>query len=103
MNGICANCGTAINGKYCYECGQKAHIGRLSMHELFHEIWHGLTHTDKGILKLIKDLCFHPKSVYENYFKGHRKSYFSPVLFFLVTAGLLAYLYGFVYDYEDKT
>ncbi|HTD99247.1 MAG TPA: DUF3667 domain-containing protein [Mucilaginibacter sp.] len=102
MNGICANCGTGINGKYCYACGQKAHIGRLSMHEIFHEIWHGLTHTDKGILKLIKDLFLHPKRVYENYFNGQRKNYFSPALFFLVTAGILVYLYGFVFDYQDK-
>ena len=102
MNAICANCGAVLNGKYCHECGQKATVGRLKMHDLFHELWHAFTHTDKGILRLIKDLAISPKSVYINYLGGQRKKYFSPILFFLVTAGIVAYLYGFVYDHQDK-
>lgn len=102
MNKQCANCGTEVNGKFCHECGQKAKVARLTIHELVHEVWHAFTHTDKGVLKLIKDLFLRPKSVYDNYFIGQRKKYFSPVLFFLVTAGIIAYLYPFIFDYEDK-
>jgi hypothetical protein len=98
----CNNCHTEIAGKYYAECGQKTKTGRLTLHSLFHEFWHALTHTDKGILKLIYDLAVHPKSVYLNYFNGQRKKYFSPVLFFLVTAGISAFLYPYVFDYEDK-
>ncbi|MBD1394149.1 DUF3667 domain-containing protein [Mucilaginibacter sp. ZB1P21] len=98
----CANCGTTLAGKHCHECGQKAGVHRLTLHELFHEVWHVFTHTDKGILRLIKDMFTHPVSVYEGYFGGQRKKYFSPVLFFLVTAGILAYLYPHVFDYEDR-
>ena len=98
----CSNCNTLLAGKHCHECGQKAGVHRLTLHDLFHEVWHTLTHTDKGILKLIKDLFAHPVSVYEGYFAGQRKKYFSPILFFLVTAGLLVFLYPYVFDYEDK-
>ncbi|WP_374951812.1 DUF3667 domain-containing protein [Mucilaginibacter sp.] len=98
----CSNCDTFLTGKHCHECGQKAGVHRLTLHELFHEVWHVFTHTDKGILRLIKDLFLHPTSVYQGYFNGQRKKYFSPVLFFLVTAGILAYLYPHVFDYEDK-
>jgi hypothetical protein len=91
-----------LAGKHCHECGQKAGVHRLTLHELSHEVWHVFTHTDKGILRLIKDLFTHPVSVYEGYFGGQRKRYFSPVLFFLVTAGILAYLYPHVFDYEDE-
>jgi hypothetical protein len=99
---LCANCNNKVNGKYCGECGQRSHVGRLSMHELLHELWHAFTHTDKGILRLIKYLFLHPGSVYKNYFKGQRKHYFSPIIFFLVAAGLLVYLDGLVFDYDDK-
>src|SRR6476646_10857932 len=95
------NCGTLLAGKHCHECGQKAGVHRLTLHELFHEVWHVFTHTDKGILKLIKDLFIRPVSVYDGYFGGQRKKYFSPVLFFLVTAGILTFLYPYVFDYED--
>lgn len=91
-----------LAGKHCHECGQKGQTGRLTLHDLFHEVWHVLTHTDKGVLKLIKDLFIQPTVVYEGYFGGQRKKYFSPILFFLVTAGILAYLYPYVFDYEDK-
>lgn len=98
----CSNCGTFLTGKHCHECGQKANVHRVTLHDLFHEVWHVLTHTDKGIFRLIIDLALRPVSVYEGYFNGQRKKYFSPVLFFLVTAGILAFLSTYVFDYEDK-
>ena len=102
MNGTCTNCSNTLTGKYCSNCGQDAHIGRLTLHELLHDLWHYFTHTDKGVLRLLKDLTLHPRSVYENYFQGQRKKYFSPVVFFLVAAGLLAWLYPHVFEYQNK-
>ena len=57
---ICNNCKTLFEGKFCSNCGQKSSVGELKMHDLLHEFWHSVTHTDKGILKLIKDLFLHP-------------------------------------------
>lgn len=71
------------------------------MKELLHETWHSLTHTDKGVLRLIKDLIIHPKHVYLNYFNGQRKKYFSPVTFFLITTAILIFIGIKVFDYED--
>lgn len=99
---ICNNCGANAEGKYCNQCGQKLGIGRVTTHELMHDAWHGITHTDKGIFKLLKDIVLRPRSFYRNYFGGQRKMYFSPVVFFLLTAGLMVYLYPYVFDYEDK-
>ncbi|MES2828064.1 MAG: DUF3667 domain-containing protein [Bacteroidota bacterium] len=98
----CNNCGAIVNEKFCANCGQKKSTGRLTVHELVHDGWHAVTHTDKGLLKLIKDLLFHPLSFYKNYFNGQRKTYFSPVLFFLLTAGAFALLYAYVFVYQDK-
>lgn len=98
---ICTNCKTPFEGKFCFNCGQKSGVGELKMHDLAHELWHSLTHTDKGILKLIKDLFTHPKRVYFGYFAGKRKTYFSPVTFFLITATILLLIGNKIYDYED--
>src|ERR1700744_3289873 len=101
MSHPCRNCGTLVTSKYCPECGQKGEIGRLNMHAVLHEFWHGFTHTDAGVLRLWLDLLLHPRKTYENYFNGHRKHYFSPVMFFLVSFGLYIALAQKVFVYED--
>ncbi len=98
---ICTNCKTPFEGKFCFNCGQKSSVGELKLHNLLHELWHSVTHTDKGILKLIKDLLIQPKKVYFGYFAGKRKTYFSPATFFLITATALLLIGNKIYDYED--
>ena len=98
----CNNCGALVEKKYCAECGQKTKTSRLDISGLIHDGWHALTHTDAGILRLLKDILLQPKTFYTNYFSGQRKKYFSPVLFFILTAGLVALLYDYVFVYQDK-
>ena len=76
MTANCKNCNNSFVGKFCNNCGQKASVGELTLKDILHETWHSITHTDNGILRLLKDLFFHPKSVYLNYFAGQRKKYF---------------------------
>ena len=98
---LCKNCDRTFEGHFCSHCGQKSSVSELNMHDLVHEFWHSITHTDKGILKVVKDLFLHPKKVYHGYFAGQRKTYFSPVTFFLITATLLLIIGDKIYDYED--
>jgi hypothetical protein len=97
----CNNCENPFEGKHCPNCGQKASVGELNLKALLHEFWHAITHTDKGILKLVKDLLLQPKKVYLGYFSGQRKTYFSPVTFFLISATLLILIGAKIFDYED--
>ncbi|MDZ7935754.1 MAG: DUF3667 domain-containing protein [Emticicia sp.] len=101
MTNSCKNCNYSFVGKFCNQCGQKASVKELKLKDVLHESWHSITHTDSGILKLIKDLFFRPKSVYINYFSGQRKKYFSPVTFFLISVAILLFLGTKVFDYED--
>lgn len=98
---VCNNCHQNFEGKYCSHCGQKAGVGRLTLHEVFHDVIHAFTHAEKGILRLTKELLITPGKVYNGYISGKRKSYFSPVMFFLLTIGLLIFLNGKVSDYEN--
>jgi hypothetical protein len=97
----CNNCQYSFDGKYCNNCGQKASVGRLHLHDLCHESLHAFTHADKGIFKLLKDLLVRPGDAYRKYFSGHRASYFNPVLFFLLTAGFSIFLGDKIFAYED--
>jgi len=64
MSQTCLNCGSLVKSKYCPEWGQKSDIGRINMHALLHEFWHGFTHTDKGVLRLWLDLLLRPRRTY---------------------------------------
>lgn len=97
----CKNCGINFNSNYCPNCGQKNSVSNLTLKEVIHEFWHGITHTDKGILNLIKSLFFTPKEVYFGYFSGQRKKYFSPVTFFLIATSLYIFLKIRIFDFQD--
>lgn len=97
----CNNCQNIFEGKHCNNCGQKATVGNLNLKALFNEAWHSITHTDNGILKLIKDLFLKPKQVYLGYFAGQRKTYFSPVTFFLISIAMMLFIGLQIFAYED--
>jgi hypothetical protein len=98
----CNNCNHVFEGRYCNQCGQKASVGRLSMHAVYHELVHAFTHADKGIVRLVKELAMAPRRVYHGYFAGKRKTYFSPVMFFLLGIGLLIVVKGQLFHWDTK-
>ncbi|MDQ7947524.1 MAG: DUF3667 domain-containing protein [Pedobacter sp.] len=98
----CKNCNYHFNGKFCNNCGQNAHVGPISFKEIVHEIWHNLTHTDKGYLQLFWYLLIKPGQTIRNYLNGRRKSYFSPLTFYLVTTSLLIVCTNPVFEKEDE-
>lgn len=98
----CNNCQHVFEGRHCNQCGQKASVGRLSIHALYHELVHAFTHADKGIVRLLKELAIAPRKVYHGYFAGKRKTYFSPVMFFLLGIGLLIVIKGQLFSWDTK-
>lgn len=97
---VCNNCNLAFEGKYCSHCGQKASVGRLSLHEIIHDAVHAVTHAEKGIVRLAKELLFSPHRLYTAYFSGKRKTYFNPVSFFLILIGLALFFGDKLIRYE---
>lgn len=88
----CPNCSYELrpNEHYCASCGQSTHIHRFNLPHVFHEIFHALTHADKGVLHLIKELAIRPGVVAREYvLEGKRKKYFNPFTFLVLTVGLV--------------
>jgi hypothetical protein len=55
---------------------------------LGHEFFHALTHTDKGIVFLSKEVLLRPGKVAREYNSGKRKKYFNPITFLLIVTAL---------------
>ena len=87
----CKNCGASLSGNFCANCGQKSEIHRVTFGHFAHEFFHAFTHTDKGILLLIKELVTRPGHVAREYLEGKRKKYFNPLTFLIILSSLYAY------------
>ncbi|MBT1701487.1 DUF3667 domain-containing protein [Fulvivirgaceae bacterium PWU4] len=87
----CKNCDVTFDGKFCPNCSQKASTHRFTLGHFIHEFLHAFTHTDKGILFLIKEMFFHPGKVALEYNAGKRKKYFNPITFLLIMTAIQVY------------
>src|SRR5690606_19984201 len=99
----CLNCNKNLHADaaYCAWCGQKANTHRLSFHELSHDAVHYVTHADKSIFKLLKELAKRPGIVAQEYIAGKRQKHFRPLNFFLIVAGIVVFMTSSLYKPND--
>ncbi|MBC7890131.1 MAG: DUF3667 domain-containing protein [Ferruginibacter sp.] len=100
MHSICSNCDQEIipGRHFCSNCGQKAHLHRLSWHDVTHDAIHYFTHADKGVFHLLIQLATKTGTVAREFVQGKRKKYFPPFNFFLIVAAI----YVFVFTLNTK-
>jgi hypothetical protein len=99
---ICKNCGAEYSGKFCNHCGQKASVGRLNWHYLWHEAQHNILHFDRNLFTVLKNLFLRPASAIREYLQGKRVAHFSPfamLVAFGTAAALLTHLLDIPTDY----
>ena len=95
-SGTCANCGAALAGPFCAQCGQRAHLHR-TLGEVFHEFLHGITHFDGKAWKTLPMLLFRPGQLTRSYIEGQRARYIAPVPLFLLVVFLMFFILSFVH------
>jgi hypothetical protein len=93
--GACANCGTALSGPFCAQCGQRAQLHR-TLGAVFHEFLHGITHFDGKTWQTLPMLIFRPGRLIRSYIEGHRARYVAPVPLFLMVIFLMFFALSFV-------
>ncbi len=91
--GPCINCGTVLNGKFCGNCGQPAHIHRTLWH-LVEEALHGILHFDGRFWHTLPKLTFRPGTLTHDYIEGRRARYISPLAAFLFTIFLMFFVFA---------
>ncbi|MCW3834647.1 DUF3667 domain-containing protein [Sphingomonas canadensis] len=80
--GTCLNCGTALIGPHCHQCGQTAHIHR-SLGAIGHDILHGVVHFEGKLWHTLPLLAFRPGKLTRRYIEGERARFVSPIALFL--------------------
>jgi Protein of unknown function (DUF3667) len=93
--GSCGNCGAALSGPFCGQCGQRAHLHR-TVGAVFHEFLHGITHFDGKAWTTLPMLLFRPGQLIRSYIDGHRARYVAPVPLFLMVIFLMFFVLSFV-------
>ena len=84
----CANCGAALQGRFCHACGQKAVGHQLTIRDLLHEALHEFANFDGKIVQTAKRLVFSPGFLTNEFLAGRRARYISPIRVYL-TCSLL--------------
>jgi len=88
----CLNCGTALSGQYCGNCGQRARSRLISLWELISDAFGDLFELDSRIWRTLVPLLLRPGKLTYEYLQGRRASFMPPfrtyivlsILFFLV-------------------
>jgi len=78
----CLNCGAALSGPYCHECGQRAHVHR-TLTAFFHDLAHGVFHLEGKLWHTIPLLVWRPGELTRRYIDGQRARFVSPIALFL--------------------
>jgi len=78
----CLNCGTPLQGPYCLQCGQKAHLHR-SLGSLVHDFVAGLFNFEGKIWRTLPMLAWRPGEMTRRYVEGERARFVSPVAIYL--------------------
>src|SRR3982751_5613017 len=89
----CLNCGAALVGPFCSECGQHAHVHR-TLSAFFHDFLHGVLHFEGKIWRTLPMLVWKPGELTRRYIAGQRSSFVSPIALFLFCVFLMFAVIG---------
>lgn len=99
----CPNCGADLESdfRYCPHCTQSTHLHRFTLSHIAHELIHVVTHADKSIFSLIRDLAVRPGHVAREYvLEDKRKKYFNPFTLLVLVLGLTLLLNSYYKPYS---
>ncbi|WP_122465566.1 DUF3667 domain-containing protein [Brevundimonas lutea] len=87
-HGLCSDCGHAVEGNFCSNCGQPTHVHRSLLH-LVEELLHGVMHFDGRVWRTLPLLVLNPGRLTREWVHGKRARYVSPLAIFLFTIFLM--------------
>ncbi|MBB4639683.1 DUF3667 domain-containing protein [Longimicrobium terrae] len=89
----CANCGAALTGRFCAECGQKRVEGRLSVRQVAMETVASAADMDRGLLHTVAGLTLRPGEVVRDYLNGATVRWTGPAKYFVLVMAMVVLVY----------
>lgn len=80
----CLNCGTALSGQYCGNCGQRSRSRLISIWELLRDAFGDLLEFDSRVWRTLIPLITRPGKLTRDYLEGRRARYMPPFRTYLV-------------------
>jgi hypothetical protein len=90
----CLNCGAALIGPHCHQCGQTGHIHR-SLGAVAHEIVHGVLHFEGKFWRTLPLLAWRPGDLTRRYIAGERAKFVSPMAIYLFSIFAMFAVFSF--------
>jgi hypothetical protein len=94
----CANCGAAMQGEFCHECGQSIHSVLKPVHGMFEETLETVLHIDGRIVHTLPPLLIKPGFLTLEYFSGRRVRYIAPFRLMFVLCLLSFFVFHLAID-----
>lgn len=80
----CLNCGSALTGQYCGDCGQRSQSRLISIWELLKDAFGDLLEFDSRLWQTVVPLLLKPGHLTKDYLQGRRARYMPPFRTYLV-------------------
>jgi hypothetical protein len=87
-HGVCLNCGAALIGEFCHECGQNGHVHK-TLASIGHDLLHGVFHFEGKIWRTLPMLVIRPGELTRRYIAGERARFVSPLALYLFAVFLM--------------
>jgi hypothetical protein len=94
----CANCGAAMQGEFCHQCGQSIHSVLKPMHHMLEETVETVLHIDGRIVHTLPPLLLKPGFLTLEYFAGRRVRYIAPFRLMFVLCLLSFFVFHLAID-----
>lgn len=84
----CFNCGAALHGPYCSDCGQRDRAPNPTLGEVLADAWEHVSGWDSRFLRTVRLLIAHPGALTREVLRGRRAAYITPFRLYLVASVL---------------
>lgn len=86
----CKACGKTGTGNYCNSCGQSYTLKRITLKGLLLDVFHFITHLEKGFGYTLKQLTIAPGHMQRAYIEGNRIKHQKPFAMFFICLTITA-------------
>ena len=86
--GVCANCGEALHGPFCAQCGQHIKDVHQSCWRFVIDFFDNVFSWDSKVFRTLQPLVARPGALTLDYLSGHRVRYVHPLRLFLFTSAI---------------